>query len=52
MPKGVNNMDNKSDEKFIIMKYTIESKNQEMKANKKDSYEKMINLTEDSKEIL
>ena len=37
-------MDNKYDEKFIIMQATIESNKQEMKTNKQDSDKKMINL--------
>ena len=34
MPKGINNMDNKSDEQFIIMQATIEANKKEMKSNK------------------
>ena len=45
-------MNNRSAEQFFIIKSTIEGKNQEMKANKKDSDEKMVNITEDFKEML
>ena len=45
-------MDNKSDENFIIIPATIESKKQDMKANTQYSYEKMMNLTEDFKEMI
>ena len=41
MPKVSNNMDNKSDEQFIIMQAAIETKKQEMRFNKQDSDEKM-----------
>ena len=39
-------MDNKSDEQFIILQSTIESNKQDMKSNKQESDEKMMNLTE------
>ena len=52
MPKGSNNMDNNSDEQFIIMQSTIESNKQEMKANKQHSDEKMVKLAEDFKAML
>ena len=45
-------MDNKYDEQFIIMQATIKSNKQEIKSNKQDSDEKMMNLTEDFKAIL
>ena len=46
MPKGDKNMENKSDEQFIIMKAVIEANKQEMKANNQDSDEKMTKLSE------
>ena len=52
MPKGSNNMDNKYDKQFLIMKSTIEANNQEMKPKKKESEEKVMKLTEDFKTIL
>ena len=52
MPKGSNNMANKSDEQFIIMQDTIESKNKYMKSNKQYSHDKMINPTEDFKAMI
>ena len=45
MSKGMNNMDKKSDEHFIITQSTIEANKQEMKTNKQDSDKKMMNLT-------
>ena len=42
-------MDNKSNEQFIIMKSAIESNKQDMKYDKQDYYEKMMNLIEDFK---
>ena len=45
-------MYNKSDEQFIITESAIEANNQEIKANKQDSDEKMMELTEYSKAIL
>ena len=45
-------MDNNYDEQFIITQVTIESNTRDMKTNKQDYDEKMINLTEDFKEIL
>ena len=45
MPKGTNNMDNKSDEKFTIMQAAIEANKQEMKSNKQESDEKMTQFT-------
>ena len=52
MPKVTNNMDNNSDEQFIIMQAAIEYNKQEIKANKQDSDDKMMNLTEDFKPML
>ena len=46
IPKGSKNMDNKSDELFIIMQYSIEAKKQDMRDNKQDSDEKMKKFTE------
>ena len=40
MPKGAKNMDSNPDEQLLIMKYKI-------KANKKDSDDKMMKLTQD-----
>ena len=45
-------MNNKSDEQFIISKSEFEANNQEMKANKQDSDEKITKPTEDFKAIL
>ena len=45
-------MDNKSGEKFIIMKYANESNKKEMKYNKQYSDEKTMNITEDFKEMI
>ena len=45
-------MDNKSDEKFIIMQASIEANKQGMKSNKKGSNEKMMKLIEDLKVML
>ena len=42
-------MENKSNEHFIIVQSEIEDKNQEMKSNKKDSDEKIMKLSEESK---
>ena len=39
-------MDNSSDEQIIIMQAKIETNKQDLKANKQDSDEKMMNLTE------
>ena len=47
-----NNMDNKYDQQFIITQAKIESKNQDIKSNKQDSDEKIVNLTEDFKSII
>ena len=52
MEKGDNNMDNNYDEQLIIMQSKIEANKHEMKANKQDSDEKMMKLTEYFKEIL
>ena len=52
MPKRGNNMDNKSDEQFMIMKSKIKSKKQDIEANKNDYYEKMMKLTEDLKSMI
>ena len=38
-------MDNNSDEQFVIMQSTIESKNQEIKANKQYYDEKIMKFT-------
>ena len=46
MPKGSNNMENKSDENLIIMQAAIESNKQEVRANKQYYDEKMIKSTE------
>ena len=43
--KGTNKMDNESDEQFIIMQGKIEANKQEMKSNKQDSDEKMMQFT-------
>ena len=45
-------MDKNSYELFIIMQETIEANRQYMKASKQEYDEKMINITEDFKEIL
>ena len=45
-------MDNKYGENSIIVQATIEANKQEMRANKQDYHEKMMNLTEDFKEML
>ena len=45
-------MDNSSDEQIIIMKAKIETNKQDLKANKQDSDEKMMNLTEYFKVML
>ena len=52
MPKGINNMENKYEKRFIIMKYAIESNKQEMKSNKQDSDEKMTQFTVKSETML
>ena len=44
-------MENNYNEQFIVMQAAIESKKQEMKANKQDSDEKMMKLSEESKTI-
>ena len=49
MPKGRKNMDNKSDEHFIIMQAKIEANKQKIKSNKQYSDEKMMKLIEDLK---
>ena len=46
------NMDNRSDEQFIIMKNTIEANKQKTKSNKQDSDEKIMKLTEYFKAML
>ena len=45
MPKRRKNIDNKSDEQFIIMQAAIESNKQDMKPNKQDYEEKIMKLT-------
>ena len=45
--KGGNEMDSKSDEKFIIIQSTIEVKRQEMDEKKINTDEKLTNITED-----
>ena len=45
MPKGGNNMYNKSDKQYLIVQATIES-------NKQESYDKMKNLIEDLKALI
>ena len=45
IPKVTNKMENRSDEKFIIMQATIESNKQEMRSNKQDYDEKMTQFT-------
>ena len=52
MTKGSNNMENKSDEKFIVIQAAIESNNQDMKSNEQDSDEKMKKFIEYFKEML
>ena len=42
-------MDNKSDEQFLIIQAKIEANKQDMKANNKDSDDKMMNFIEDFK---
>ena len=44
MPKVSINMNNNSDEQFIIIEAAIESNKQEMKAKKQESDEKIMNL--------
>ena len=46
MSKGNNNIENKSDEKFIIMQASIDANKKQMKANKQDSGDKMTKFTE------
>ena len=45
-------MDNNSYEQFIIMQAAIETKNQEMKSNKKDFDDKTMKVTEDLKAMI
>ena len=45
-------MDKKYGEQFITMQYSIEYNKQYMNANKQDSYEKMMKITEDLKAML
>ena len=45
-------MDNKSDYQLLIIQSSIEPKKQEIRSNKKDSDQKMTNLTEEFKTIL
>ena len=45
-------MDNKYNEQFVLIQPTIEAKNQEMKANRQNSDDKMMKLTENFKTIL
>ena len=52
MPKGINKMENRSDEHFIIMQAANEVNKQDMKANKKDSDDKMTNIKEYFKAII
>ena len=52
MKKGINNMDNKSDEQFIIMQAATEANKQEMKSNKQYSDEKLKFIPEDFKAML
>ena len=52
MPKGSNNMDNKSDKHLIVIKYTIEANKKEMKSNRQNSGDKMMKVTEHFKEML
>ena len=52
MKKGSNNMDNTSDEQFIILQAAIEPNKQETKAINQDSDDKMTKITEDSKPML
>ena len=51
MPKEIKNMDNKYDTQLIIMQSPIESNKKEMKSNKQNSDDKMMNPTEDFKAI-
>ena len=52
MTKGSNNMDTKSDEQLTIIQSEIEANKQYMKANKKDSDDKITKFTEDFKAML
>ena len=52
MPKVSHIIYNKYDEQFIIMQYTVECNNKEMKTNKRDSNEKMMKLIKDFKKII
>ena len=52
MPKLFNNMDSKSEEQFIVMQDIIEANKEEMKSNKQDYDEKIMNLTEYFEELL
>ena len=45
-------MDKKSDEQFIVMKFAIESNNQEMKTNNQCPNDKIMKLTENFKAML
>ena len=53
MPKGTNNMENKSNEQSIIMQSEIENNKQNMKSgiksNKQDSDDKMIQFKSEMK---
>ena len=46
MKKGVNKMDTKSDEQFLVIEVTIEASKQEADKNHKDTNEKFTILTD------
>ena len=45
MPKGSNNMENKNEDQFILMKEEIENNKQEMKSEMKDIKETLNKIT-------